>query len=94
MEITLSTQERSAEALSPAHLDQAAAAIREEGFVVLEDIIAHDHLDPLRERMDRDSERLIAAERWGAPGVCPDTCSRGRRPSRRTSTATSWPTPS
>ena len=80
MEITLSTQERSAEALSPAHLDQAAAAIREEGFVVLEDIVAHDHLDQLRERMDQDSRRLIAAERWGGAGGLPGHLQQGPPP--------------
>ena len=94
MEITLSARERSAEALSAAHLDRAVAAIRHDGFVVLEEIIAHDHLDQLRERMDQDSQRLIAAERWGGAGGSPDTCSRGRRPSRPSSSATSWPIPS
>ena len=80
MEITISTEERSAEALSPAHLDQAVAAIRTEGYVVLEEIIAHDHLDPLRERMDQDSQRLIAAERWGGAGGLPGHLQQGPPP--------------
>lgn len=80
MEIALSTEERSAEALSPAHLDQAVAAIRNDGFVVLDDIIAHDHLDQLRERMDQDSQRLIAAERWGGAGGLPGHLQQGAPP--------------
>lgn len=80
MEITLSREERSAEALSPAHLDQAVAAVRDEGFVVLEDIIAHDLLDQLRERMDQDSQRLIAAERWGGAGGLPGHLQQGPPP--------------
>ncbi len=80
MEITLSARERSAEALSAAHLDRAVAAIRNDGYVVLEEIIAHDHLDQLRERMDQDSQRLIAAERWGGAGGLPGHLQQGAPP--------------
>ena len=80
MEIALSAQERSDETLSPTHLEQALSAIRDDGFVVLEDIIAHDHLDQLRERMDEDSRRLIAAERWGGAGGLPGHLQQGAPP--------------
>jgi len=39
-----------------------------EGYVVLEDIVSHAHLDVLRERMDEDSRKLIAADKWGGAG--------------------------
>jgi hypothetical protein len=68
MEIALSTQERAAETLSTASLEQAVTAIRKDGYVVLEEIVARDHLDQLRERMDRDSQHLIAAQHWGGAG--------------------------
>ena len=48
MNIALNAYERTAENLSSAHLDQAVAAIRNDGYAVLEDIVSHDHLDQLR----------------------------------------------
>ena len=71
MKITLSKQEPAAEALSSANLNRAVSAIRNDGYVVLEDIVAHDHLDQLRERMDRDSQQLVAAEQWSGAGGLP-----------------------
>jgi ectoine hydroxylase-related dioxygenase (phytanoyl-CoA dioxygenase family) len=54
--------------MRPAHLIQAVAAIRQAGYVVLVDVIDHTHLDLLRERMDEDSQKLIAAQKWGGAG--------------------------
>ena len=71
MNIALSEGERSAEALSSANLSRAASAVRNDGYVVLEDIVAHDHLDQLREQMDRDSQQLVAAEQWSGAGGLP-----------------------
>jgi Phytanoyl-CoA dioxygenase (PhyH) len=68
MTITISREERTAGKISPAHVEAALAAIREDGYVVLEDIVSHDHLDRLWERMDEDSRKLIAVEKWGGAG--------------------------
>ena len=58
MNVTLSTEERTSETLSSAHLDQAVSAIRKNGYVMLEDIVSHDNLDQLSEQMDRNSPLL------------------------------------
>src|SRR5438067_3513020 len=71
MTITVGREEISAGKLSPAHLQQGIEAIRREGYVVLGDIISHAHLDALRERMDEDSQKLIAAQKWGGAGQLP-----------------------
>ena len=68
MSITLSKKERADSTLSTANLERVVTAIREDGFVLIEDIVAHDHLDQLHERMDEDAQKLIAAERWGGAG--------------------------
>ena len=68
MTITIGSNERAAGKMSGAHLNEALKAIREEGYVVLEEIVSHAHLDLLRERMDEDSRKLIAADKWGGAG--------------------------
>lgn len=68
MEITVQPKELAAGELSDAHIKQAVDAIRVEGYVVLENVISHEHLDILRERMDADSQILIKAEKWGGAG--------------------------
>jgi len=68
MEISVQPEELAAEELSAAHVKQAVEAIRVDGYVILENIISHEHLDILRERMDADSQILIKAEKWGGAG--------------------------
>ena len=68
MEITVQPKELAAGELSDAHVKQAVDAIRIDGYVVLENVVTHEHLDILRERMDADSQLLIKAERWGGAG--------------------------
>ncbi len=68
MEITVQPTELAAGTLTDAHVAEALAAIRVDGYVVLENIIDHAHLDILRERMDADSAILINAEKWGGAG--------------------------
>ena len=68
MVITVQPQELASEKLTDVHVDQAVQAIHVYGYVVLEDIINHEHLDILRERMDADSQILIKAEKWGGAG--------------------------
>ena len=62
MEITIGQEEKAAGKMSDSHLAQAAKAVRENGYANLEDVIEHHHLDTLRERMDADSQTLIAAK--------------------------------
>ena len=71
MNIAITTQERTAETLSSAHLDHAVAAIRNDGYAVLEDIVSHDHLDQLREQMDKDAQLLYDAKQWSGAGGLP-----------------------
>ena len=68
MEITVQPKELAAGELSDAHVKQAVEAIRVDGYVVLENVVSHEHLDILRERMDADAQILIKAEKWGGAG--------------------------
>ena len=68
MEITVQPEELAAGELTEAHVKQAVEAIRVDGYVVLENVIDHGHLDILRERMDADAQVLINAEKWGGAG--------------------------
>ncbi|RKU05527.1 hypothetical protein C6503_27035 [Candidatus Poribacteria bacterium] len=68
MEITVQPKELADRKLSDAHVKQAVDAIRVDGYVVLENVVSHEHLDILRERMDADSQILINSERWGGAG--------------------------
>jgi len=68
MEISVSPEELAQEKLSQAKLDQAIEAIRHEGYVILADLVSHDHLDILREKMTEDSLKLIEANKWGGAG--------------------------
>jgi ectoine hydroxylase-related dioxygenase (phytanoyl-CoA dioxygenase family) len=68
MTITIGSNEQAAGKMTGAHLEEALKALREEGYIVLEDIVSHPHLDRLRERMDEDSQKLIAADKWGGAG--------------------------
>lgn len=68
MEITVQPKELAAGKLSDTHVQQAVDAIRVDGYVILENVVSHEHLDILRERMDADSQILINAEKWGGAG--------------------------
>ena len=68
MEITVQPEELKAGKLTDAHVEQAVKAIRVDGYVILENVVSHDHLDILRERMDADSQILINKEKWGGAG--------------------------
>ena len=46
--------------MSDVHLDQVLDAMRRDGFVVLEQVLDHEPLDMLKQRMDRDSKELLA----------------------------------
>lgn len=59
-EITPTAAERGAGRFAEAAVRRAVTALRTDGFVVLDDVVAHAHLDRLRERMTRDLEKIRA----------------------------------
>lgn len=61
MEITISPEELADSKMSQTHLDQAVHAIRQDGYVILVDVVSHAHLDLLREKMDEDLRTLMTA---------------------------------
>ena len=61
MELNLTPEERTSEKLSNTHLQQACKAIRTNGFVVLNDVVKHDHLNTMRKRMVEDLEKILKA---------------------------------
>lgn len=61
MEITVTPEEHATESLTDAHLKQALDAIRTDGYVVLNAVVAHEHLDLLCERMTEDLEKIMNA---------------------------------
>ena len=80
MVITVQPNELVEGKLSKTHVKQAVKAIRVEGYVVIENIINHEHLDILRERMDADSQELIKAKKWGGAGVLKGHLQQGPPP--------------
>ena len=58
--LSLTPQERDSRTLEDAKVAEAEKAIREDGFVVLEDVVEHDHLDVLWGRMVEDLEVILA----------------------------------
>ena len=80
MEITITPAELVTEQMTTDHLEQAVKAIREDGYVILADVINQEHLDILRERMTEDSHKLIAAEKWGGAGAIKGHLQQGPPP--------------
>jgi ectoine hydroxylase-related dioxygenase (phytanoyl-CoA dioxygenase family) len=80
MEIIITPQELVAEKMTDDHLVQAVKAIREAGYVILTDVINHNHLDKVRERMDADSQVLLKAQKWGGAGQIPGHLQQGPPP--------------
>ena len=59
-EITPSAAEHAAGRFEAAAVQHAIAALRKDGFLVINDIVEHDHLDRLRERMTGDLDTIRA----------------------------------
>ncbi|MCY4376087.1 MAG: phytanoyl-CoA dioxygenase family protein [Spirochaetaceae bacterium] len=57
-EITPSAAEHAAGRFEAAAVQHAIAALRKDGFLVINDIVEHDHLDRLRERMTGDLDTI------------------------------------
>ena len=66
--ISLTRKETESRRMSPRRLKQAVEAIRQDGYVVIENAVPHEPLDMLREKMDQDSKVLIDREQWGGAG--------------------------
>ena len=54
MEIDVSSQEVASGAMTPAKVQQAADAILQDGYVILNNVVAHDHLDRIKEKMEQE----------------------------------------
>jgi len=60
MNIALSKEERQDRRLGDGNLGAAEKAIREEGYVILDGVVDHDHLDMLWYQMIQDIETILA----------------------------------
>ena len=65
MYISATINERRTEKLSLVHLEQAVEAISENGYVIIEDVIPHDPLDMLKEKMDQDAKKPYQGKYFG-----------------------------
>ncbi len=59
-QLTPTAAERAAERFSAAALPRAVTALQADGYLVIDDVIDHAHLDRLRERMSEDLEKIRA----------------------------------
>ena len=59
-ELTPTAAERAAGRFDTGTVQRAVKALRDDGFVVIDDIVDHGHLDRLRERMTDDLEKIRA----------------------------------
>lgn len=68
MEINVTPTELASEKLTAHHLNQAIKGIIDDGYIILTNVVSHDCLDIIHERMEADSQELIAAQKWGGAG--------------------------
>lgn len=59
MELDLTAEERDSEKLLEETVEKACEAICADGFVVLNDVVEHAHLDVMRERMAEDLDKIL-----------------------------------
>jgi len=66
MKIKVSSEELAKRELSVSHLKKAIDAIHEEGYIILGNIVSHNHLDLLNEKMTQDSHTIVSSnsDRW------------------------------
>ena len=57
-EVMPTAAERAAGRFGAAALQRAVAAVQADGFVVINDVVDHTHLDLLRERMSADLDKI------------------------------------
>jgi ectoine hydroxylase-related dioxygenase (phytanoyl-CoA dioxygenase family) len=60
LSIKITPEELRSGVMDPAHLEAAVQAVREDGFVILEDVVSLAHIAVLRERMLEDLETILA----------------------------------
>ena len=80
MEIAVTPQEMADGSLSDERLAKALAAIEDDGYIVLDDIVNHDHLDILREKMTEDTNTLVGRRQWGGAGRIANHLQQGAPP--------------
>ena len=68
MNIRVSPEEIRADRMTTAHVEKAVEAIDTDGYVILDNLVAHEHLDVLHVKMTEDSQKLLRAEKWGGAG--------------------------
>ncbi len=62
LELHLSQDERAGQSLDAKQLQLALQALREDGFVILHEVIAPKHIESLRERMLADVDSILALD--------------------------------
>ncbi|MDP7402886.1 MAG: hypothetical protein QF916_05775, partial [Gammaproteobacteria bacterium] len=80
MRIKPSVKEHTFGSLAPNQLAQAVKALQTDGYVIIEDVVAHDHLDLICERMDADAQLLHDAKQWSGAGGMPGHLMLGAPP--------------
>ena len=70
-EIEISTDEKSSRILSQINLERSLFAIKNDGYVIISNAVSHEHLDKIGHQMDKDAQKLIAAEQWSGAGGLP-----------------------
>jgi hypothetical protein len=60
IEVTPTPEEVKQESFNEENLERAITGVREDGFVAINDVIDHSHLDILREKMESDLEKVMA----------------------------------
>jgi hypothetical protein len=60
IEVTPTPEEAGRECFADKSLDRSMTAIREDGFVVINDVVDHAHLDKLRGKMEADLQLVRA----------------------------------
>ena len=58
--VTPNAEERLQECFNPRTLSRAIEALRRDGFVIVDDVIAHEHLDILQGAMEEDLVKILA----------------------------------
>ena len=70
-EIEISSDEKSSRILSQVNLERSLYAIKNDGYVIISNAVSHEHLDKIGHQMDKDAQKLIAAEQWSGAGGLP-----------------------
>ena len=61
-------------------LQEVIATLQGDGYVVIENAVSDEPLDVLQEKMDEDTRRLMAADKWGGAGAVEGHLQQGPPP--------------